>query len=131
MKTFRFKRDQEIFIVTARIFGPRASTKVHLVFDTGSAISQIDTGIIDELGYSAKAGQYITSIQGPAGDAQPGYVLTLDRLVVLGIPFDNLAVGAFDFDNYSREELDGLLGFDVIKQLHLEMDGPKGELTIY
>jgi len=131
VRRFPFDREQEIPIVTARVYGPRDWAKIRLVFDTGSAISQIDTGIVDEIGYSAKLGQHIASIQGPAGDSQPGYLLTVDRLTVFGISFNNLLVGAFDFDNFSKQGIDGLLGFDVIKELHLEMNGPKGELCIF
>ena len=131
MKKFPFDREPEIPIVTARVYGPRDWAKIRLVFDPGSAISQIDTGIIDEIGYSAKSAHFVSSIQGPAGDSQPGYVLTIDRLIVFGITFNSLTVGAFDFDNFSKDGIDGLLGFDLIKQLHLEMNGPKGELNIF
>lgn len=71
------------------------------------------------------------SIQGPAGDSQAGYVLTIQNLTVLGSNFQNIRVGAFDFDNFALDGIDGLLGFDVIKQLHLEMDGPKGILRVF
>ena len=44
---------------------------------------------------------------------------------------DKLPVAVYDFDNLEQHGIDGLLGFDVIKQLHLEMNGPKGELVIF
>jgi hypothetical protein len=32
---------------------------------------------------------------------------------------------------YKSLEIDGLLGYDVIKQLHFELDGPKSNLIVF
>lgn len=110
--------------------GPRDWARARLVFDTGAAKTQLDTGFAEDLGYSARDATDVTSVLGPAGDQQYGYLVRVQALSVLGHRFDDLAVALFDFDNFTRYQIDGLLGFDVIKLLRLEFDGPAGILTI-
>ena len=45
--------------------------------------------------------------------------------------FNHIPVAAFDFSNWEEEGIDGLLGWDMIRLLHLEMDGPKGKLIVF
>lgn len=71
------------------------------------------------------------SVEGPAGDSKEGYLISLKSLSVFGRSFSELTVGVYDFDNFVQYGIDGLLGWDVIKQFHLEMDGPKGVLKIF
>jgi len=40
-------------------------------------------------------------------------------------------VAAFDFDHLENANIDGLLGFDLIKEFHLELNGPKSELAVF
>ena len=129
--TFTFDPVGDIPIVSARIRGPRKTRRVRLVFDTGSAISQIDTGSIEDIGYSASTAEQIVSIQSAVGESIPGYLLRIDSLSVFGLDFRNQPVGAFDFDNFDQHRIDGLLGFDLIKQLHLELNGPAGTFSIF
>jgi hypothetical protein len=60
----------------------------------------------------------------------PIYLIRLEKLSVLGLRFRDLLVAVYDFENLGRYQIDGLLGFDVISQLRLELDGPAGLLTI-
>ena len=69
------------------------------------------------------------SVRGATGEAIEGYVVSIKRINVFGREFQDVPVLGYDFENFP--EIDGLLGFDVIKQLHLEMDGPAGLLRIY
>ncbi len=115
--------------IDAQVFGKRISAKVHLVFDTGSGITQLDTTIVENIGYSAKDALKRMKIRGAAGEPVEGYVLEVQRLKLFGVVFKNLPILVYDFDNFP--EIDGLLGFDVIKQLHLEMVGPQGLLKIF
>ena len=107
------------------------SARTRLVFDTGSGLTQIDTALIEELGYSARDGISTYFTHGPAGEKVSGYRLSLSRLSVFGKRFDELVIGVIDFDNFSHFGISGLLGFDIIKQFHVEMDGPNGLLKIF
>ena len=131
MRTIKFQTSQEIPIIDAKILGPLGSRNVRLVFDTGAGFTQIDTALMEELGYSACNSTEIIRVQGPAGDFQEGYIISIDGIRIFGQQFENISVGVYDFDNFDKYGIDGLLGFDLIKQLHLEMNGPKGILKIF
>lgn len=129
MREVRFDPSQVVPEIDARVSGRCRNAKVHLVFDTGSGITQLDTTILENLGYSAKDALQLMSVRGATGEAIEGYVVSIKRINVFGREFQDVPVLGYDFENFP--EIDGLLGFDVIKQLHLEMDGPAGLLRIY
>jgi predicted aspartyl protease len=131
MRLIQFDRTQAIPVVDSRIFGPSKNRKVGLVFDTGSGITQVDTEFIERIGYSARDAEYVRGVQGAIGGVQEGYVVRLKKLSVFGVDFQDLPVLVYDFDNFKEQGIDGLLGFDVIKQLHVEMDGPQGVLKVF
>ncbi len=120
-----------LYLVDALVFGPRKHERVKLVFDSGCGKTQIDTGVIESIGYSAKDSIGVTIVKGPSGDTQEGYLVKAKDFQLFGISFENMEIGAHDFDQFSKYEIDGLLGFDVIKQLRFELDGPEGLLKIF
>lgn len=131
MRIIRFDRSQEIPIVDALVFGPRRYERVKMVFDSGCGVTQLDTGVIESIGYSAKDAKYASIVLGPSGDKQEGYVVSVTELKLFGLSFSGTEIGAYDFDNFAHYGIDGLLGFDVIKQLRFELDGPEGLLKIF
>ena len=131
MQLIQFDRTQVIPVVDSRIHGPNKHRKVGLVFDTGSGITQVDTEFIERIGYSARDAVHVSGVQGAIGGVQEGYVVRVAKLSVFGIDFQNLPVLVYDFDNFKEQGIDGLLGWDVIKAFHLEMDGPNGLLKIF
>jgi hypothetical protein len=130
-RLIRFDLAQDIPVVDAVLQGPRDGARARLVFDTGAAVTQLDTGFAEELGYSARDATEVTSVLGPAGDQQYGYLVRVQALSVLGHRFVDLAVAVFDFDIFTRYQIDGLLGFDVIKSLRPEPAVPAGILTVW
>ena len=131
MRLIRFDQGQILPVVNAIISGPRSYRKVRLVFDTGSGLTQIDTSFTEYIGYSAIDAEKIISVQGATGDSQEGYLLKIQNLSIFGLKYDNLKVGVYDFTNFQKYRINGLLGFDVIKQMHLELDGRSGTLKIF
>jgi len=131
VKRFRFDTDQDIPLVSARLRGPLGSKVVGLVLDTGCGLTQINTPIVEAIGYSASDSQQIVTAVGPAGPMQTGYSLTIASLEVLGRRFADVKLAAYDIDNTLGLLVDGLLGFDLIKKFHLEMNGPLSELVIF
>ena len=69
-------------------------------------------------------------MQGAAGERQEGFLVGIKEFQLFGISFADMDVAAHDFSKFSRYGIDGLLGFDVIKQLRFELDGPEGILKI-
>lgn len=127
----KFNRLQDLPIVFAWLGGKNQSRKVRLVFDTGASMTQLTTVVVEKLGYSARDGVHIVSAYGPAGPMQTGFSLHIAKLTVLGRQFHMPLVASYDYDNFADANIHGLLGFDLIKEFHLEMDGPKGELVVY
>lgn len=130
-KSFGFDTSEPLPLVYAKVKGRLRKRPVRLVFDTGAFMTQITTTVIEELGYSARDGENRISAYGPSGPIDEGYAVKVEHLELFGKKFEGLIVAAYDFSNLEAEGIDGLLGFDVIKQLHLEMNGPKGELIIF
>ena len=130
MKVINFDREQAIPLVDARLYSPVRNRRIALVFDTGSAITQIDTEFIERLGYSASDAERISGVKAAVGDVQEGYILRLKKLAIFGVEFTDLPVLVSDFDNFKDDGVDGLLGFDVIKELDLEFRGKEGLLII-
>ncbi|MCC6221645.1 MAG: hypothetical protein IT291_10440 [Deltaproteobacteria bacterium] len=46
-----------------------------MIFDTGAAVTQINTVVLDELGYSALDAHSRAVAHGPAGPLQEGYAI--------------------------------------------------------
>ncbi len=120
----------DIPIVKVVLGGVRKkSARGMLVFDTGSALTQLDVDLVETLGYSARDANGIRSIKGPTGDAVEGYVFSMSSLLLFGKEFKNVQVLAYDFKNFPG--VNGLLGWDIIRLLHLELDGPRGVLKVF
>lgn len=130
-KQFIFDRSEPLPLVFAKVKGKLRKRPVRLVFDTGAFMTQITTSVIEELGLSARDGVSRISTYGPSGPIDDGYAVEIEHLELFGKKFESLVVAVYDFSNLEADGIDGLLGFDVIKQLHLEMNGPKGELIIF
>jgi predicted aspartyl protease len=130
-RAFNFNTSEPLPLVFAKIKGKLRKRPVRLVFDTGAFMTQLTTSVIEELGYSARDGLRRISAYGPSGPIDEGYAVAVEHLELFGNRFNDLVIAAYDFSNLESEGIDGLLGFDVIKQLHIEMNGPKGELIIY
>lgn len=132
-QVFKFNRATNTPIVIATLRGRNGvEVDVPLIFDTGAVCTQLDTSLVDDLGYSAASdGVAVVSAMGPAGPLQEGYALHLEEIEVLGKTFKKPFVSAYDFDNLSKSRIVGLLGFDLIKEFHLEMHGPQGALIVF
>ena len=130
-REYQFDPRQDLPIVEVLIVGSLSPRRIKLVFDTGACATQIDTGVIEEIGYCAADGIGLMSVEGPAGDRADGYLIRPQRLGLLGRQIERPTIGVYDFDNFSQYGIDGLLGWDIIRTLHLEMDGPQGKLTLF
>ena len=131
MQIVSFDASQEIPIIDAVVRGPRDFHRVRLVFDTGSGLTQFDTNLVETLGYSASDGDQRLVIVGATGEEVEGYSLCVESLTLLGRKLEKVRIGVFDFSHYDRYRIHGLFGWDIIKQLHLDMDGPAGILKVF
>ncbi len=119
----------DIPLVNVVIVGSSKRTRGKLVFDTGSALTQLDIDLVEYLGYSVRDAIDIRSVKGATGEAVQGYTILISKLFIFGTEFMDVPVLTYDFDNFPG--IDGLLGWDLIKKLHLEMEGPRGILKVF
>lgn len=131
MQIISFDPSQDIPVVDAVVRGPHDLHRVRLVFDTGSGLTQLDTELVDALGYSSKDGLERLFTLSATGEEVEGYSIRLGSLSALGKHFRELRIGAFDFSHYQHYRIHGLLGWDIIRQLNLEMQGPAGVLKVF
>jgi hypothetical protein len=131
VKVLKINPNDALPLVYARITGKRKEATVKLIFDTGAFMTQLSTLVIEELGYSVRDGLFPISSYGPSGPLDEGYALEVEGLRVFGRKFSKLQVAAYDFSNLEADKIDGLLGFDIIRQMHLELNGPMGELKVF
>ena len=64
---YKFSRANDTPLVFAKLFGKGKPINVRLVFDTGAALTQFSTQIIEALGYSARDGIQEAVVSGPTG----------------------------------------------------------------
>ena len=131
MRTFRFNPTSRSPIVIALITGPKGTRKVRLIFDTGSEVTQFHAETMRKLGYSSSDAIGKSRVMGSGGVESEGYITVLERLFVLGSKAETVQVGVYDMQFLQSQRIDGLLGWDVIRAFHLEMDGPAGILKIF
>lgn len=131
MRVISFDASQDIPIIDALVRGPRDFHRIRLVFDTGAGMTQIDAAVIERLGYTPRDGEHRIAVTDSTGKSVEGYTIRLSELSLLGRRFEAPLVGAFDFTHFDTYAIHGLFGWDFIKTLHLEMNGPQGELNVF
>ena len=131
MRSFRFDSRSKAPVISALIAGPKGTRKVRLIFDTGAEITQLHVARMKEIGYSNDKAVARASVVGVGGVEGEGYVVNLEKLFVLGAKAETFNVGVFDMHHLEGRQIDGLLGWDVIRAFHLEMNGPSGVLTVF
>jgi hypothetical protein len=131
MRSFHFDPQSNAPIVAALITGPRGTRKLRLIFDTGAEMTQFHSATMHKVGYHPGTAIHGAALLGAGGMESDGYVVNLERLFVLGSKAEAFPVGVFEMKHLDSRRLDGLLGWDVIRAFHLEMDGPKGLLKVF
>jgi len=109
---------QGIIIVWGRLDGPLGSRKVQLALDTGAAMTLVLPEILDDLGYSARDGDKITSISTANQAPEQGYRLRVRHFEALGFGFHDFRIHAHELPDYGVE---GLLGMDFLGQFDFEV----------
>ena len=127
MKITRFDPASDLIIVKARVWGPGGMTPVSLAVDTGSAHTVIAAGIVDDLGYSPRQGEEITTVRTAVGK-EHGYVMRVSRFWALGFAVTNFAVDVFDLpDGFG---IDGLVGLSFLRSFNVELRLAEGRLLV-
>lgn len=131
MREYKFDPAAELPLVHALLKGPKGQVRVTLVFDSGCALTQVHNQILDAIGCSSTPNSPSVTISGVTGEGDPGYIVAVKSLHTLGSRFDAAEIAAVDFGKWAHSGIEGLLGWDIIRQFHFDMDGPKGILRIF
>jgi len=131
VRSFTFNPIEATPVVSGILSGPVGSIRITLVFDTGAVLTQIHAPTLAMVGYGLNHEIKKAVMVGAGGERHEGTLLKCGKIVTLGQKIENFALGAFDFSELAESGIDGLLGWDIVKQLHLEMDGPKGLLKVF
>jgi len=129
--SLRFDPDADLILAHADIKGPNNSEQVRLVFDTGASRTEIDSEILTALGFSEVDKVSDLGFECVTGPTHETFSVELDTFTALGRTCRNYEVAFVDFSKWKKDQIDGLLGWDFIRRLHYEQNGPKGLLTIY
>jgi predicted aspartyl protease len=129
VKESRFDPAGDLLIVRARIWGPRGGepTPLQLAIDTGSSHTVIVPDIIEDLGYSPRQGEAITSVRAALGKEQ-GYILRVSRFAALGYAMPDFAVHVFDLAEGFG--IDGLIGLSFLHQFNYTVRSAEGRLLV-
>ena len=79
------------------------------------------------LGYGARDGDRVASVSSPVG-REYGYTIRLRQFECLGFSYENFSVLALDLPD--NDDLDGLLGWNFLKEFDYEICSKKGILRI-
>lgn len=131
MRNYRFNPDAPWPIVRCVLSGPKGAFSARLVLDSGAHNTQINRGTMTALGYLEKDKIRDAFSVGVSGAREKGFEVKVPKFFVLGRKFEDTALCVFDMKYLESDRVDGLLGWDLIRQFHFEMDGPQGVLKIF
>lgn len=130
MRSYHFDPAGELPVVKAILKGPTGNKRVFLIFDSGATLTQINGDVLKFIGFKESDKIDDVDIVGVSGPAENTGLYSLEKLSVLGKNFVNTRIASIDFSKWQDDGLDGLLGWDLIKQFHFEVDAPRGLLKV-
>ena len=86
---------------------------------------------MQRLGYTEQVKTRDAKAVGVGGAEEKGYMVRAPRIAFLGSEAENVELAVFDMNYLGDRNIDGLLGWDFIRLLHLEMNGPAGVLKVF
>lgn len=113
------------------VAGGIAGHPVRLLVDTGAERTVLTTSAVERLGLPHDL-QHVSRTIGISGISteRDAFVPGLD-LGGRHFPIDRVAVGDFSFHHMLRQQLDGLLGADILLAYDLDIDPATHQLTLY
>jgi len=123
----RFDPADSLIIVKARIYGPRGKRTLLLAFDTAASETHVGSEVVDDLGYSPRDGEAITTVRSAVG-AEPGYLLRVARFESLGFSFTDFRIHVHDLPE--GVGIDGLLGLSFLRNFNYQVRSREGRILI-
>jgi hypothetical protein len=130
MREYFFDPAAELPLVHALLRGPKGQMRATLVFDSGCGLTQVHHQILEKIGYEDSESARAVTISGVTGEGDAAYIVQVESFHTLGSRFDRTEIAGVDFSKWAHSGIEGLLGWDIIRQFHFDMDGPKGVLRV-
>ncbi len=127
MTVTRFFRAQGLIVVDARIYGIRGAQSVSLAVDTGAMDTVVTPELIDELGYSPRDGERVTTVRTALGK-EHGYSLRVKRFAALGFAVPDCRIHVFDLA--TGDDIDGLLGLSFLDAFDYHVRSEEGRILV-
>ena len=122
-----FDPELDLILVEVELRGPRRAGQFTFALDTGCSETLVTPEAIDEIGFSPRDGDSITSVT-TALSREHGYRLRLGSLFALGHRTRNFRVNVHDLpDNCG---LAGLLGLNFLRQFNYEIRSGEGRIHV-
>jgi hypothetical protein len=128
---YRFDPDAPWPVVRGVISGPKGALSIRLVLDSGAHQTQLNRGTMNALGFREQDKTRDAFSVGVGGARERGFEVIVPRFFVLGRKFAETPVSVFEMPYLEGDRVDGLLGWDLIRQFHFELNGPAGVLKVY
>lgn len=126
MKVTRF-RSRGLLIVRARIWGLHPDRLLSLAIDTGAADTVVTPERVDQLGYTPRDGERITTIRTAAGK-EHGYTLRVKRILALGFALPDHRINVFDLA--TGDDIDGLIGLSFLDEFNDEVRSKEPRIRV-
>lgn len=127
MKITRFDRKLDLIVVRARVWSPRSHGRLRLVVDTGSSDTVVTPDFVEQLGYSVRDGESVTTVRSAIGK-EHGWTLRVKRFSALGFVVPDYRIHVFDLA--TGDDIDGLVGLSFLDQLNYEVRSREGRLRV-
>ena len=127
MKVTEFDPALDLIIVPVRIFGRSRAIPLLLAIDTGSSETVNAPEHVDQLGYSPRDGEAITTVRSVVGKEQ-GYTLRVARFSGLGFEVPDYRIHVFDLP--AGYGIDGLIGLSFLRQFNYEIRSGEGRIFV-
>lgn len=118
VESFYYDPTKDLIHIPGKIVGPLGEQNLRFAFDTGSYLTIVNTCLTDSLGFRASDGIRRVSTGSVAGK-EWGYMLTLQRLSILGFEFRGFEVACFDLPE--QYGIDGLIGLDLLEKFEVTL----------
>jgi predicted aspartyl protease len=127
VKVTPFDGTRDLIIVEARVWGRWGDTALLLALDTGSSETVIAPYVVDDLGYSPRDGDAMTTVRAAVGK-EHGYTLRVSKFAALGFAVPDFRVHVFDLA--AGYGIDGLVGLSFLRRFNYEVRSAEGRLLV-
>jgi predicted aspartyl protease len=127
VKVTRFDPTESLIVIRARILGPLDEKDISLAFDTAATQTHIIPDVLDEIGYSPRHGDQVTSVTSAIGE-ESGYMMRVARVSALGFAISDFRIHVHDLPESLG--IQGLLGLSFLKLFNYEVRSIEGRILV-